>query len=65
MEEAEEVVEECKVAIMEAKVVRTSRAISKTRTTITRPSNANSLRVVEIVLMGTSVLSRTDLLSFK
>ena len=42
------------------KVDRISRVTSKTRITITRQLNANSLRVVEIVLTEISVLSPTD-----
>lgn len=57
MEEAE--AEECtKVeATTRPKVVKTSKTISKIKTTTIRPSNANSSKAAEIVLMGISVPS--------
>ena len=60
--EEAEAVEECtKVeATTKLKVAKTSKAISKIRTTTTRPSNANSLKAAEIVLTGISVPLRTD-----
>ena len=60
-EEAE--AEECtKVAeaTTRPKVVKTSKTISKIKTTTIRPSNANSSKAAEIVLMGISVPSLTD-----
>ena len=56
-EEAE--AEECtKVeATTRPKVVKTSKTISKIKTTTIRPSNANSSKAAEIVLMGISVPS--------
>ena len=55
--EEAEVAEECtKVeATTKPKVSKTSKAISKIRTTTIRPSNANSLKAAEIVLTGISV----------
>ena len=63
-----EAVVACSKEVMEDtiqdKVVRTKEAI-KTRTTTIRPSNANSLIVVEIVLTGISAPLPMDNLSFK
>ena len=59
-EEAEVEVEECtKVAeaTTRPKVVKTSKTLSKIKTTTIRPSNANSSKAAEIVLMGISVPS--------
>lgn len=48
-----------------SKVDRTSKATSRIRTTITRQSNANSLKAAEIVLTEINVLLPMDLLSYK